>query len=323
MAQITIAPKTGYIKIVDWSAAEGCPGPHLEAVLRQCLAKVSLNKERQWRRTPDHPVRRFIDEHSDFDQCLVGALRQFEGGKNIEVVRPHADDPAAQMEVDTAAVPPSEDGEPQEHVDATLFFAVSEDRLAYVQGGSLTFHALADYLNWFLRSSGGFKSGNIRLIDETPKEVAKRIEATGVKEIRLGASLADIFARKDVDEDVGVIDLTEGFFPGLIPKSLYAKMAGFEHVETSGLRATVAFSAKTKAGAETKSFMKALAIGLQGETKSLTIVLQDGKEIRGGKLITKGKLDAQNVDGIAAATSVWTGLKALLDGRLNKDVNEE
>ena len=313
-----IKSKWGYLKFADWSATEGAAGPDLETMLKSILDATSA-QNRQWSPSKSNRYKRVIVDHVTHAGVLVGQLIEFEVGKSLRFVRNHQDsNPNSSIEVADEKIPKTKEGKTQDHLESSLYFAVSKNLVAFMQSSSLRSKAFEEHIGWLFKGNSlGYKKGKLIIKDQFIDDAVQKIEKYGVSVIKLGMPLDEIFD-DNLPKDAGIVDLTQRFFPGRITSSLYKDLkAGFSEVETSGLTATVALSAPAKAGAEAKRLLNTLAIGMRHDTDNMVIVLGNKEELKGKKLVRKGKFEVEFFDGIPADTQVYAGLTLLLEGKLS------
>lgn len=301
--------------------------PSLQLKLSETLSMLKKVGSRKEVLGEDNRYVRTIIYHRSHANMLFGILASYECGTHQLTV---ADDDNAEMLTVAQVAPPiTNDNKRQEFLDGICYFGIFNNIVVVSPSRALGTKPFEQHLNWILAQSGQLEADNrIGLKDEIAKVTQKRIQASHVKEVEIGAPLIDfdqtipVKSSKQVAENVVYNGVGIDLLRKLLGSDKINKIRLADAVDGNiEVVLKVRYNRTTTNKAHNVLDNIALAVRHLDED-DVKIKLVGGGDIRGSELKLSTPVNLQALNGIPNPDELFEKMRKWLTQQLENEIIE-
>lgn len=246
-------------KLTDFKGIDDVGGFKLSQLLSAALTKMMKVGDRRQplAASEARPIWRLIGQFQVETEFVFGVLIQYVPGTDAVLVVDDATADALTME--QMAAPLTDDGKRRDVPEGLLFFGALDNHLVVMQSLAMRSPHLEQHLQWLLHHGKVLPgTATLRLLDQPPPQVVKKVESSPVKSVSIGGDLTSASLMLPPVE----VEPAAGSPPGPLPKDKVVKTTQTGEASASGGRT------KLDALKELISPTAAASLGLDSLTES-------------------------------------------------------
>ena len=313
-------------KRVEFTGNDGRP-LDFESLLRNSLKTLKTVGQRRESLAPENesPIWRLVAQHRDETGFVNGVLARYTPGTNAMFLED--DDSAETLDMRQISAGKTPSGKRRELVEGMLFFTVSGNHMAMMQGQILKASHLEEHVTWLLKTAHKVPhTVKVVLSDHVPPETVERVKKSPVKSLDLGGALLPLAEtaapnerRRQGSHDFDLVDSGDAgaailrAIKGWIRPDRAAKLDLDALAGDSNFRFSLHVTYDYKTTQAGQKLMNNLATALRGsEDVEARVKLKDGTTLEGDELRLCGNINVDVYDGVPRAEEVFGQMKQWL-----------
>lgn len=309
-------------------------GPRLSSLLGQALsARRTVGSRRESIGPEDEsPVWRVVGQYQLEPHFVFGVLMSYSPGTHPNFVID--DESATVLAVEQLVAPDTPQGVRRELLEATLYFAATDNHVVLMQSSALRAIHLERHLQWLLHDAQVLAGTNtLELTDQPPQSTRDLLQERAVREIDIGGNLmpppapGPAGAGAAVSQRVGTATVVGDASPEssgilLALKSLMsqdkAARLNLESLTGSNIEYTLRIRYRQDTSDDGQQLMNGLGSALRhADGVETRIKLVGGGEISGSQLRISGPVRLDTFNGTPNAQEVFEAMRQWLLDKVN------